>query len=129
MPILRLDADVPGDCSGFDSPARADQLHRVQRLRIHRTASKGRPSGNFAMGSPQAVGGLKMPVKSNLYGNGLKPIREYALLTQRQCAEFLGISRSAVDQYERQALRKIRDGLQRDAATHGSSLRTWLFGE
>lgn len=57
------------------------------------------------------------------------PFQGKLFLTQRQVADFMGISKTRVYQIENRALRKIRDAIVREAAMERLSVRDWLYEE
>ena len=52
-----------------------------------------------------------------------------AAMSQGDVAEIFGVSRVRIHQIEKDALKKIRAAIEREAATDGLSVRGWLFSD
>jgi DNA-binding CsgD family transcriptional regulator len=49
------------------------------------------------------------------------------VLTRRETASILGVSKETVYLDERRAIRKLQEAIEREAAAAGCSVRQWLF--
>jgi DNA-directed RNA polymerase sigma subunit (sigma70/sigma32) len=52
-----------------------------------------------------------------------------ALMSQREIGELYGVTLQSVQGVEYRALRKIKEGIEREAAAAGCTVRAWLFGD